>query len=143
MADLSMVVVPVLLDTVTEARLMVAQWARIYFYGHIIYPGICITTCLLYAYAAYTKQGKGLKWRTWALAAATTIAMVPFTWIFMAPTNNLLFDRHAQSKTGQEIEFNEVVNLITTWAGLHYARCLFPLAGACIGLLGNFQILVL
>ncbi|KAI0192432.1 hypothetical protein F4808DRAFT_443143 [Astrocystis sublimbata] len=125
MAGISMITVPVLLDTHTNPSTntspshLLQQWARTYHYGHIIMPAICVGTCGMYIYASYSthstpsistpskseqqqnqqvdenQQENGnespSRSRLYALAAFATIAMVPFTWLAMVPTNEALF----------------------------------------------------
>ncbi|KAL4780402.1 hypothetical protein BJX76DRAFT_351027 [Aspergillus varians] len=122
MMNLSILDVPVLLDTSTSASGMVTQWCRIYYYGHKLYPTLCISTCLLYGHSGLGYQASGDPWRVYAIAGATTLAMVPFTWIFMQPTNNTLFRAQKLSKDGQELAIHEARRLLIKWGWLHLAR---------------------
>ncbi|KAI0469989.1 hypothetical protein GGR56DRAFT_156337 [Xylariaceae sp. FL0804] len=163
MASLSMVTVPVFLDTNTDASDMVRQWARTYFYGHIILPGLCVGTCGLYGLAALRSHHApkyalaatatfimGTSFRTWRLGdlgspprashlpwmdcellTARGVSAVPFTWLFMAPTNNILFG--LEKVTGFS-DLARVRDLVVKWSLLHITRSVFPLVGAAIGL---------
>lgn len=142
MLNVSMLAVPVLLDTAGEASQLVDQWARVYYYGFRLHPAIAITTCLLYAHAVFSKRAAGRQWRVFAVAGATTISMVLVTLIFMLPTNNALFRVQSECKAGRGASWGEVQSLLTTWNGLHITRSLFPMMGAVLGLLGTCQILV-
>jgi hypothetical protein len=80
MISLSGFAVPVFLDTNGNADHMVRQWARLYHYGHIYLPALCIATCGLYGYAATTRRrARRNVWTRYVLAAVSTFAMVPFT----------------------------------------------------------------
>lgn len=132
MMSLSAFAVPVLLDTMRDPHHMAAQWARLYHYGHIYLPGLCVATCGLYGLASYTRR-QGLRRRAsfrYALAAVSTIAMVPFTWVVMAPTNNLLFSLAAADPA---LDQGQARGLVVRWAWMHVARSLTPLLGAFLG----------
>ncbi|KAJ0107616.1 DUF1772-domain-containing protein [Diaporthe amygdali] len=98
MMSLSAFTIPVFLDTNSDAAHMLRQWSRLYHYGHIYLPGLSVTTCGLYVSAAIgaknrsgSQRGQSPSPQNYLLAAATTLCMVPFTWLVMAPTNNVLF----------------------------------------------------
>lgn len=132
--SLSTVVVPVLLDTNTESAHLLRQWVRLYHYGHILMPAVCVATCGLYGYAALSKRALlRREWLLYAVAGVTTISMVPFTWAMMAPTNNILFGMEA-STTASVADLGAVQELVVRWAWLHAVRSLFPLAGVIVGL---------
>lgn len=144
MTSLSAMPVPVFLDTNTDAAHMLRQWVRMYHYGHIYMPALCVATCGIYAYAARDSRACSLRY---ALAAAVTLAMVPFTWLFMAPTNSTLFRLEEEASwggsgiegTGAAVgvaQLGYVQELVVRWGWLHLARCLFPVAGAALGWTG-------
>lgn len=141
MASLSIIAVPVFLDTnggstSAAATQLVRQWARTYDYGHIILPGICIGVCGLYGHAVLTSSTKCTTSSVchYAMAAATTVSMVPFTWLVMTSTNNALFQ--LQSTQPDPASLSVAQGLIIKWAWMHVARCLFPLLGAFFGVRG-------
>ncbi|ESZ98978.1 hypothetical protein SBOR_0636 [Sclerotinia borealis F-4128] len=141
MVCLTGVVIPVFLNTDAESIHLLRHWARLYHYGHIYMPGLCVGTVGLYGYSALKgRTSKSQQWRTYAFAAAITIAMVPFTWIFMAPTNNILFgwEKMATTKTSGE-ELSSVQEVVVKWAWLHLARSVFPFIGAVLGFTGILQ----
>ncbi|KAF2196413.1 DUF1772-domain-containing protein [Delitschia confertaspora ATCC 74209] len=130
MTGLSLIAVPVLLDTNTSATHLATQWARMYHYGHTTMPAMAIATMLLYGYAARSaKKAGNVKWRRFLTAGATTLVMIPFTWFVMAPTNNKLSGMAVQGG-----RLDVVRGLVEGWKWLHYARSVFPLAGALVGL---------
>ena len=142
MMSLAAITIPVFLETSTESSTnLLHLWACLYHYGHIYMPAISVTTTSLYAYAAWSKRAANIEqWRRYAIAGATTIAMVPFTWLIMDSTNNALFQLVASaSGTLTSVKLETVQALIVRWALLHAARSLFPLAGAVLGLGGLLQ----
>ncbi|KAA8646583.1 hypothetical protein EYZ11_006293 [Aspergillus tanneri] len=130
MTSLSLITIPVILDTGTQSKQLLDQFVALYNYGHRIMPALSVTTCALYGFVANSKRAAGDPWSIYGVAAATTIAMVPFTWIFMVPINNTLFALHAAAS---DAALEEVRGLSVQWQWLHVARSLFPLAGAIIG----------
>ncbi|KAF4272488.1 hypothetical protein CNMCM8812_008667 [Aspergillus fumigatus] len=129
MMGLSVVDIPVVLDTATQASQLLQHFTRLYDIGHKMMPSLAVTTCLLYGYtASRTTGGSGLPH---IIAAVTTISMVPFTWLVMAPTNNALFRMHANPAAAN---LGEVRRLLVRWAQLHAVRSLFPLMGSVLGL---------
>ena len=139
MMSVSLMAVPVLLETTTDPTQLVRQWARTYHYGHQIAPTLAVTTFLLYAYTTVSKRAAARRWAVFTAAGVTSIAMVPFTWIVMSPTNNKLFalEAGAGSKIMAAATFGEAVQLVNRWSTLHLVRSLFPLAGSVIGLTGT------
>ncbi|KAK6206285.1 hypothetical protein QIS74_13704 [Colletotrichum tabaci] len=135
MMSLSLVAVPVLLDTTSSSPQLFYQWVRLYHYGHRVLPGLSLGTLALYAFAGALSRAAGRPWAVYALAGAITVAMIPFTWIFMAPTNNTLFELHASSQSvGVMAEVDGAKGLLRRWSLLHLTRSLFPLTGAVVGL---------
>ena len=112
-----------------------------YHYGHQVLPTMAVGTCLLYGYKAYQRKqdSKRDSWAVFALAAVTTISMLPFTWIFMVPTNSELFRLEAVSSGEPSIMgIDGAKELVVRWSWLHLMRSAFPLAGAVLGTLGTY-----
>ncbi|KAL9066485.1 MAG: hypothetical protein Q9161_007548 [Pseudevernia consocians] len=141
MMSLFAVGIPVFLDTNTESAHLLRQWARLYHYGHIYMPAVSIAVTGLYAYVALRKYTSNRKqWSTYAAAGATTITMVPFTWLMMTSTNNTLFRMEAlASATASAVVLSSVQEIVVRWAWLHFFRSVFPLLGAILGLKGVLQ----
>lgn len=127
--------IPVFLDTMHNSGQLLTSWARLYHYGHIYMPALCVATVGLYSYTALAKRAAGRKeWTQYALAAVTTIAMVPFTWIVMVPTNDSLFAlRDSEVEATGSVDMGSLRGLIVKWAWMHVTRSLFPLVGAYLG----------
>lgn len=137
MMSLSAFVVPVFLDTNHDPGHMLRQWARLYHYGHIYLPTLSVSTCGLYGYLALTKRVANRKqWTRYTLAAVSTISMVPMTWCFMAPTNDILFRLEASTSAA---DLSVVRGLVVKWAWLHVVRSLFPFVGAILGFTALLQ----
>jgi len=139
--NLFLLTIPVLLETTHQTSQILSQWSHVFYSGHRKGPYISISTGLLYGYAAWSKHDAGESWRVFAVAGATTVAMVPYTWIFMMSTNNALFRAEARSKGGDSVSWVEAERLVQTWNKLNAVRALFPLTGAILGILGTCKLL--
>lgn len=139
MTSLSVICMPVLLDTNTEVSHLYGQWARLYHYGHICMPTVAVCVAGLYAFVALRYRAANNKqWLVYGVAGATTISIVPFTLLIMNSTNNTLFRRHAlavASPTTTE-DKSTAHDLLVKWAWLHLCRSVFPLAGSILGFYG-------
>ena len=96
--SLTFITVPVFFDTTVDEVLLVNQWRRMYHYGHQIMPVLAIGTFALYAVTCIKYHAAKRPYGIFALAAAATVIMIPFTWFIMASTNNRLFQLEAASK---------------------------------------------
>ncbi|KAK3898726.1 hypothetical protein C8A05DRAFT_47035 [Staphylotrichum tortipilum] len=134
MMSLSLISVPVFLDTTPQVPQLFRQWARTYHYGHLVLPTLSVCTFGLYGLAALRKRAAQRPWLPSLLAGVVTVLMVPFTWIFMVPTNNQLFLLEAASALDPDVMGMAAgTALVVYWSRLHLARSLFPLAGAVLG----------
>jgi hypothetical protein len=137
MVCLSGVAIPVFLDTTNDSTLLLQQWLRTYHYGHIYMPALAVGTTSLYTYIALGKLNNSKHWSRYLLAGATTIAMVPFTWVFMSPTNNTLFKLEETATAALSVaDLRDVRVLLGTWSWLHMIRSIFPLVGTILGFTG-------
>ena len=140
MMSLSLMAIPVLLDTTTQAPQLFHQWVRMYHYGHQVLPTMAVGTFLLYSYISAKKHSANESWGTFALAGVTTLSILPFTWIFMVPTNNELFRLEGASKAEPFVKgIVEAKELVVKWSWLHFTRSLLPLAGTVMGTVGTFR----
>ncbi|KAF2137732.1 uncharacterized protein K452DRAFT_312112 [Aplosporella prunicola CBS 121167] len=138
MMDISLIAVPVLLDTVTQPAHLLQQWGRLYYYGHKMMPTLGVAVFTLYGYAAIKNRAVKRPWRSFLLAGIITLVMVPFTLIIMRPLNNTMFELEAANKETPVIALEEAQKLLVQWRCLHVVRSLFPLAGAALGSLAIF-----
>lgn len=139
MTSLSLVAVPVFLDSITSAPQLFQAWARMYHYGHQAMPTMAVGTLVLWTYVALKRRGANKPWRTPALAGAITVLMLPFTWLVMVPTNNELFRLEAAGAEIGSVTLGEARALVVSWAWMHLTRSVFPLAGAVLGAVATFR----
>lgn len=134
MLSLSLIAVPVFLDTTTQGAQLLQQWERMYHYGHQALPTMAVGTFVLYAYVAFKRRR-----RIFALAGSITVIMVPYTWFIMMPTNNELFRLEELARTEPAATgIAEARKLVVSWSWMHLTRALAPLAGAVVGALAIF-----
>ncbi|KAK3686152.1 hypothetical protein B0T22DRAFT_529861 [Podospora appendiculata] len=140
MLSISAQTVPALLDSTTNAPQLFHQWTRLYFYGSRLMPTLALGTAALYGLAGARLRSAGsAAWSTYALAAVSTLSIVPFTFLFMARTNNELFRLEAASRMQPLVAtVAEAKALIVRWSWLHLTRSLLPLAGAVLGVFGMY-----
>jgi hypothetical protein len=131
MSALSLMAVPVLLETTSLPAQLYHQWVTMYGYGHQVLPGMAITTFLIYLRIAYKRRAQQNAWLLYALAGVVTVSIVPFTLIFMVSTNDTLFQLEKDSRLtgsiGMSIETSK--KLVTWWSRLHLMRSMMPLVG--------------
>lgn len=132
---LSILAIPGLLSTTTpvSTQVLAQQWAGIYHRGKVLGPQTAILGLLGYGYLAYERSSRGLGWTKFIGAAALTLGMVPFTILFMDPTNQALLKVAAGVGVMGEGALRE---LLVKWKGLNLMRSVFPLAGAALGFWG-------
>jgi hypothetical protein len=154
MISLSLMAVPVFLDTTDQAPQLFKEWLSMYNYGFPTLPTISIVTCALYLFTALRARALGSP--CWALSAAAgvvTVVMVPFTWVYMWPTNEAIMalEKETRGLEGESesdgkgkrkaavADIGEARILVRKWNRTHFTRSLFPLAGALVGLYGLLQ----
>ncbi len=131
---LSLIAIPLLLDSNTQTDQLLRQWVCLYNYGHRLLPAISIATLVTYAYVVYRKWTGGASWTSYAVAGALTVGIIPFTLIFMHSTNNLLFRLEEEIGANPKVTTLEnAQTLVTKWSRMHLVRSCFPLAGALLG----------
>lgn len=137
MINISIMDVPLLLDTATDSSQLLHQWCRLYEFGIQTYPVFSVTTCLLYVAAALGRRSAGRPdWRVLASAAALTLVMIPFTLLYMQPTIDAMFVLRKLDIVGEKTTLEEVQALAVKWQWQHVVRSMFPLAGSALGFLG-------
>ncbi|ROV88793.1 hypothetical protein VSDG_08985 [Cytospora chrysosperma] len=134
-AMISILAVPGLLSTTTPVpgQVLAQQWAGIYSQGKVLGPQAAVISLLGYGYLLYGRSRQGRGWGDCLGAMGLTIGIVPFTLIFMDPTNQaLLRVAEGSSSLGSEA----VGELLVRWKWLNLTRSMFPLAGGLLGLYG-------
>lgn len=134
---LSLLAIPGLLSTTTPipTQLLAQQWAGIYNRGKALGPQTALFGLLGYSYLAYERSSRGLSWSKFLWAAGLTLGIVPFTVVFMDPTNQALL-QVAAGGVGAATGEGALRELLIKWKGLNLMRSIFPLAGAALGLWG-------
>jgi Domain of unknown function (DUF1772) len=105
-------------------------------------PAVAVATTSLYIYAALRKRAARERsvWPIYAAAGVATLAIVPFTWVFMDPTNYTLFGLDELPKISTKMADETTVRrLLIKWAWLHVFRSLLPMTGSIMGLVGVLQ----
>ncbi|KAG5987268.1 hypothetical protein E4U54_005066 [Claviceps lovelessii] len=136
---ISAIMIPALLDTDAEGSSLVAHWARLYHYGSMMMPSMSAAITIVYVYAASQYSQSHREQRVRCIAAgALTIAIAPFTFYVMAPTNKALFAMgNAASAAAASADANEKARgLVIRWAVLHAVRSCMPLAGVIVASVG-------
>jgi hypothetical protein len=136
MLNISILDVPVLLASAQDGFQLVNHWSNLYDVGSRLYPAISISIGVAYGFAALFGSAPNQKRVVFVVAAALTLAMAPFTWVFMTPTNDALFRTAALGLAGVTTPMDDIQVLVVKWRWLHFVRSLFPLAGAMLGLRG-------
>lgn len=132
---LSALAIPGLLSTSSPVgtQLLAQQWAGIYNRGKGLGPQIAVLSLLGYGWLVYDRTSRRQPWTKFAGAAALSMAIVPFTALFMDPTNQALL---AVAGGASALGETAVQALLVKWKGLNLVRSLFPLAGAVLGFWG-------
>lgn len=134
--SLSLMAVPVFLDTTKQAPQLFQQWLSMYNYGFPVLPTISVATCSLYLLTAVRQRVVDGPWLIYAAAGLITVAMLPFTWLFLWPINETIMGLEADTRAGRPARLEEAQELVKLWSRTHFLRSFFPLAGALIGLGG-------
>ncbi|RSM10222.1 hypothetical protein CDV31_007298 [Fusarium ambrosium] len=132
-ASLSLVGIPAALSAPSTSATV---WASIFNHGVAIMPKFAVTTALAYLYAAYDARQNGHSWKGFVSGAVLTVAIVPYTIVFMSSTNELL---HGAAKGTLQATNEEVAKLIGRWGVLNLGRSLLPLAGTVTAFLALFE----
>ncbi|KAB8219485.1 hypothetical protein BDV33DRAFT_204400 [Aspergillus novoparasiticus] len=124
---------PAFLQTITQSGQLVGYQRRLYLIGTTKGRVLGLTTTLLYASVSVHQYWTGKPWLVSAAAGVTTISLVPFTEIVMAPTNDALDRLETETNSGAVVSWAETKQLVRRWDRFNAVRALFPLAGAVLG----------
>jgi noranthrone monooxygenase len=134
--SLSLITMPVLLDSPLSSAQLCSVWSKMYMRGRGLLPAMAVMTFAMYWYASCRKKSTRSS-KALIMAGVMTIAIAPFTWLFLAPTNNKLFalQRENQAMPMLETGLESARRLMTQWSQLHLMRSLLPLFGAAAAIL--------
>ena len=102
-------------------------WNSIFNLGKAIAPVFAATACVLHLTSSYLRNRSFKTLR--AVAAGLTVAIVPFTVIFMESTNQKMIDGAIGSPINED-----AATLLARWTTLNLIRSALPLAGGAVGL---------
>lgn len=138
MTTVSMLAMPLILQTAPTSSTLLNHWKFVYTSGHKQGPTISIAAGLAYWFAAgwSLRSGRGEDtWIPYTAAGAITMSMIPYTWAMILPTNNALFANIKAETEGKATSLQANRELVKRWRLLNLSRVAFPLAGAILGLL--------
>ena len=107
-------------------------------FGAKIAPAVSIATGAILGYVAYSRYQTNPDdgtWKALAIAAAGTIGMLPFTFMFLQGINSQLV-AGKDAATGAKLTEGRVKELVANWGRMNYLRSLWPLTAAAVGLWG-------
>lgn len=135
MVTISILSIPVALETTTGPSHLLYQWTRMFYYGHRLHPTIAFLTSTLYGYCAWRRRAASRSWTALAWAGLVTMSISPFTWLFLLPTNSAITDLASRGHQGAVvIGIDDARRLVVRWSWLHLVRSLFPLLGGVIAM---------
>jgi hypothetical protein len=108
------------------------QWQEIYFRGHRVGPGLAVAAGVAHGSAAYFAEETAVKW-LFGAAAASSIAVVPYTLVFMLATNDEL---HRRAVSSTDVDESKTLGLLIKWVELSKTRANIALLRACFGAAG-------
>ncbi|KAF6795442.1 DUF1772 domain-containing protein [Colletotrichum sojae] len=129
-ASISLYAVPAALSTGPEPQYALRAWTEVYNRGAATGPPIALATFVSLGVVAYRQYQERKPWKALLFAGASSLAIVPFTIIFMATTNHALT---AAAGGSVKITWTETQALIEKWKVLNLIRGLMPLTGCLVG----------
>ena len=135
MAACSVIGVPPL--ALAPPELATKQWATLYYIGRARGPTISAAGLLAYLYLAFYASGRSVspaEGYAYLAAGATTVAVVPYTFVAMMRTNNEI-ERLAGETEKAAASGDRVKYLVGKWYKLNLVRAVFPLSGFIVGML--------
>ncbi|KAF6803753.1 GNAT N-acetyltransferase [Colletotrichum musicola] len=130
-ASMSLYAVPAALSTGPEPQYALRAWNEVYNRGAATGRPLALATFVSLGFVAYRQYQEHKPWKALLFAGASSVAIIPFTMIFMVPTNNALL---AAARGAVTISWTEAQVLIERWKVLNMIRGLIPLTGGLIGM---------
>jgi Domain of unknown function (DUF1772) len=101
-------------------------------YGVRVGPPFALAATIVHVFNAYVNHNSSGTAKYSAAAAISTIAIVPFTILLLAPTNKELFKREKAARgTSTGVESSSV-ELVKKWGRLNLTRSFLPAVGALV-----------
>ncbi|OJJ05581.1 hypothetical protein ASPVEDRAFT_153772 [Aspergillus versicolor CBS 583.65] len=134
MMTISLISIPVALETAAEPSHLLHLWTCMFHYGHRLHPTIAALTSTLYGCCALRRRGANKSWAAFAWAGLLTMSISPFTWLFLLPTNKVITNLVHGSQGAGAIEMEDARRLVIKWSWMHLVRSIFPLVGGIIAM---------
>ena len=118
-------------------NLLLKQWRSLYDLGLALGPAAAVLACATLggaSFAKYRMYPTSNDWQALGIAALGTVSMIPFTWIFLLPTNALLLaecDKRAEERMMTEAQLKATV---AKWGNINLIRGVLPLVSTMFGL---------
>ncbi|KAI1430836.1 hypothetical protein GGR50DRAFT_148139 [Xylaria sp. CBS 124048] len=120
--------IPAILNGGASSGVMLRQWQFQFSRGKATIPILAVLNAINYGSVAYRCWNRGLEWRGFAAASASTLFIIPFTLAFIGGVNKrLLAMLESPEKMLSE---GSARALIMKWGDLNLARAGFLVAGA-------------
>ncbi|KAI1827125.1 hypothetical protein F4861DRAFT_536310 [Xylaria intraflava] len=129
---LSLFNIPTILTGGAPSGVMLRQWQFQFSRGKATLPALAVLCAINYGTVAYHRWSRGLEWRGFAAAGASTLFIVPFTFAFIVRVNNALFA--ALEGSGKTLSDAAIRALIKKWGDLNLGRAVFLVAGTGLAL---------
>ncbi|KAI4227251.1 MAG: hypothetical protein L6R36_002571 [Xanthoria steineri] len=132
---MSTIAVPTILAGQTNPSLLVSHWNSMFRAGSKVGPTLVALGAVNYLYAAWGAYNSNYDTRVWkgfAAAGLSTMAVAPYTVMFLASTNSALLAQ-ATETTLNEVQ---VRGLVEQWAFLNLLRAGIPIVSTALGLYG-------
>jgi hypothetical protein len=126
----SMLAIPVALETSKSNTALLEHWRTIYLNGHIKGPTIAMVVGIAMAVISGVKYQDGADAITSAVAAMATAGIIPYTWIVMNRVNGILHSLTAGADSG----VIDARKLVVTWSRVNAVRGVLPLVGGLVSL---------
>ncbi|KAI4283783.1 MAG: hypothetical protein L6R38_001948 [Xanthoria sp. 2 TBL-2021] len=132
---MSTIAVPAILAGQTNSSLLVSHWNSMFRAGSKVGPTLVALGAVNYLYAAWGAYNSTYDTRVWkgfAAAGVSTMAVAPYTVVFLSSTNSALLGQAAKT-TLSEVQ---VRGLVEQWAFLNLLRSGIPIVSTALGLYG-------
>ena len=119
------------------STILIKQWRHIYEAGKSQNPPVAASSSAAFLYLAWAVRQRSTNPQLplyYGTAAALTLAIVPFTLLIMAPTNNKLIQHSTRELDDTKSDDVEIDQLMSQWSTMNAFRSLLPLTGGLMAL---------